>query len=177
MNAREALHRAADGDLSAFESLYEEHVAFVYAIALRILRDKMRAEDVTQSVFVRILRAPEAFHDGNFTGWISRVTRNCAVDELRRARRSPALLDYAVDRNGGAAADDIAVTLADADRACCVLAALPPQKREALELAFFGGLTHLEIAEKTGAPLGTVKTRIRTGLAEIRKALKAGTAP
>lgn len=175
MDLHEAMQRTQKGDLTAFESLYEEHVGMVYGIALRILHDKSLAEDITQSVFVKMLAAPEAFQGGNFTGWIGRVTRNCAVDHLRRNNRTAALMDYAIDRDSGEIPpDDTAIAQIDGARARVVLAALPHEQREVLELAFFGGLSHHEIAMKTRIPLGTVKARIRAGLVSIRKTLKVG---
>jgi RNA polymerase sigma-70 factor (ECF subfamily) len=139
----------------------------VFGIALRVLGDHDAAEDVTQRVFVKLWNSPQAFGGGNFSAWLARVARNRAIDELRsRASRSEVELSYDVP-----VAADLAEEIArrvDAKRAREALSALPAEQREPIELGFFGGLTHVEIAARTGTALGTTKTRIRTGLRTLR---------
>lgn len=156
----------ARGDLAAFERLYESHVNLVYGVALRILRTETAAEDVTQSVFLKVWTKPSSFRSGNFATWIARVARNRAIDEIRRGKRTAELSDFAAD----AALDEVVIARVEAERARAIIATLPVEQRRAIEMAFFGGMTHQEVAFETGAPLGTVKTRIRSGLTALRDA-------
>ena len=165
--------RARDAD--AFEALYDAHHRLVYGIALRILADPDAAEDVTQNVFLKFWNSPAAFAGGNFSAWLSRVARNRAIDELRwRAGRSEAALPPEI-RLESDPFDEVALAV-DGARARAALASLPPEQREPIELGFFEGLTHVEIAARSGAPLGTIKTRIRSGLRTLRTALATGVA-
>lgn len=168
MDGNALMQRVTQGDLVAFERLYEAHANLVYGVALRILKSDVAAEDVSQSVFLKIWTTPQAYRSGNLSAWIARIARNAAIDELRRGSRTGAeLSDFAVD----GALDDEAIATIDGERARSLVAELPDEQQHCLRLAFFDGLTHLEIAARTGMPLGTVKTRIRTGLARIRSAL------
>lgn len=154
----------------AFEQVFDAYHRLVYGVALRVLEDRAAAEDITQSVFLQLWRAPEAFHGGNLAGWLVRVTRNRALDQLR-ARRPQQPLDDLRSSQDGQAVDEAAFGKLDGERVRRALAALPDEQRRSIELGFFGGLTHTEIAAKTGAPLGTVKTRIRAGLQRLRTQL------
>ncbi|MGA8535418.1 MAG: sigma-70 family RNA polymerase sigma factor [Candidatus Tumulicola sp.] len=162
--------RVRDRDANAFESLYDAHHRLVYGIALRILGDAGAAEDVTQTVFLKVWNSPNLFRGGNFAAWIVRVTRNRALDVLRgRATRNETDLPEALPENE--AMEDAAFARIDAERVRKALAALPPEQREPIELGFFGGITHEEIARRSHTPLGTIKTRIRSGLRKLRGAL------
>ncbi len=167
------MERIAQGDLAAFESLYDEYARLVYGVAFRVLKNETAAEDITQSVFMKAFTAPHSFRAGNFAAWISRVARNRALDELRRGSKTADLSDFAFPANEETLEETV-MTQVDAERARALMAALPAEQRTALELAFFGGLTHNEIAASTGTPLGTVKTRIRSGLHSIRNAMNVG---
>lgn len=157
----------AGGDFAAFDTLYEAHVRLVYGIAYRILNDEVAAEDVAQSVFLKVWTAPQAFRSGNFAAWIGRVTRNRALDELRRGSRTTSdLADFASDGS----LDEGVIAHMDGERLRKLVMTLPAEQRRYIELAFFDGLTHRQIAAHTGTPLGTVKTKIRAGLAAIRSA-------
>lgn len=161
--------RARDAD--AFEVLYDEYHRLVYGVAFRMLSDSGLAEDVTQAVFLKIWSAPSVFHSGNFAAWIARVTRNRAFDILRsRASRPEGELSDAIPVDD--ALEDIALAHLNAERVRDAIAQLPPDQREPIELGFFGGITQEEIARRTGVPLGTVKTRMRTGLRKLRGALE-----
>jgi RNA polymerase sigma-70 factor (ECF subfamily) len=169
-DANELMGRVRGGDAAAFEALYDGYHRLVYGLALRVLSDPGLAEDVTQAVFLKIWSSPEAFCAGNFSSWIARVTRNRAVDVLRTrsAHAESELPDtLPLDENP----EDAILALADAAAVRNALARLPGDQREAIELGFFGGITHEGIARRTGLPLGTVKTRIRTGLRRLRDAL------
>jgi RNA polymerase sigma-70 factor (ECF subfamily) len=167
--------RVRERDVAAFETLYDTYYRLVYGIAARILSDNMAAEDVTQAVFLKVWSAPDAFRGGNFGAWLARVSRNRALDVLRsRAVRSEGeiVVDVPVDE----VVDDIVFSKLDGLRLREALAALPPDQREPIELGFFGGITHEEISRRTATPLGTIKTRIRTGLRKLRASLDAGVA-
>jgi RNA polymerase sigma-70 factor (ECF subfamily) len=154
-------------NVAAFESLYDSFHRLVYGIAYRMLNDPMAAEDLTQAVFLKIWSAPESYQTGNFGGWISRVTRNRALDVLRsRSLHSEGELSADVPWDGDL--DETVFARLDGQRVRAALASLPDDQRKPIELGFFGGATHEEIATRVGAPLGTVKTRIRTGLRKLR---------
>ena len=160
--------RARDAD--AFETLYDSHHRLVYGIALRILGDVAAAEDVTQAVFLKLWSSPGLFVKGNFGAWIARVTRNRALDVVRsRAVRSETEMPDAMPLDD--ALEDTAFANINADRVRAALAQLPEEQRKPIELGFFGGITHDEIARQSGIPLGTIKTRIRTGLRKLRSEL------
>jgi RNA polymerase sigma-70 factor (ECF subfamily) len=162
--------RVRDRDASAFETLYDAHHRLVYGIALRMLGEGSAAEDVTQTVFLKVWNSPELFRGGNFAGWIVRVTRNRALDVLRgRAARNESPLPELLPEIE--TIEDAAFAHIDADSVRKALADLPVEQREPIELGFFGGVTHEEIARRSGTPLGTVKTRIRSGLRKLRSAL------
>ena len=158
------------GDTRAFERLYDAYGKLVYGIALRVLSDAAAAEDVTQSVFLKLWTAPDAFRSGNFGGWIARVARNRALDARRRKVRGNA--EIAQDLSDDTVPEDLVFAAIDAQSVRSALARLPVDQREPIELGFFGGLTHDAIARQTGVPLGTVKTRIRSGLQRLRSMLE-----
>ena len=158
------------GDEAAMAQLYDRYSSVVYAVALRVLADTGAAEDVLQEVFMQLWRNPGLFDSsrGNLGPWLAVITRNRSIDALRRRRPESDIDDVVVS-----IAPDLA---GDAERAIAmqkvrnVLADMPSAQRTALEMAYFEGLTHTEIAEKSGEPLGTIKTRIRAGLMMLRKA-------
>jgi RNA polymerase sigma-70 factor (ECF subfamily) len=164
------MERVSVRDGAAFEALYDAYHRLVFGIGLRMLGDPALAEDVTQTVFLKLWTAPGAFRGGSFVAWVSRVTRNCSLDVLRsRAARPESEIpaDLALD---GALEDEIFVRL-DAQRLRDALATLPTEQRSLIEQGFFAGVTHAELARRTDTPLGTVKTRIRSGLHRLRRAL------
>lgn len=154
----------------AFESLYDAYHRLVYGIAFRVLGETTAAEDVTQAVFLKVWSSPERFAEGNFGGWIARVARNQALDVVRAKSRtetelSPAMPDSEL-------IEERVFSDIDAERVRRALTQLPSEQREPIEMGFFGGLTHAEIARRTEIPLGTIKTRIRTGLGRLRSVLE-----
>jgi RNA polymerase sigma-70 factor, ECF subfamily len=160
------------GDQSAIAELYDRYSSIVYAVALRVLGDTGAAEDVLQEVFLQLWRNPGAFDAarGSLGAWLAVITRNRAIDALRRRRPETDIEDVILS-----VAPDLA---GDADRSRAaekvrgVLGAMPAPQRSALEMAYFEGMSHSEIASKTGEPLGTIKTRIRSGLIALRKAFQ-----
>ena len=174
--------RLATGDEGALAELYDAHAAVVYALALRITRSPADAEDVTQDVFTQAWRQAARFdaQRGNLAAWLLMMARTRALDRLRQAKRRPAdgVDPSSFERipNPSPGVDVTAATEQEVGRARDVLARMPVEQREAMELAYFEGLTHSEIAARTSQPLGTVKTRIRTALQQLRMAMKGGTA-
>lgn len=158
-------------DAAAFESLYDRHHRLVYGIAMRILGQQAAAEDVTQAVFLKVWSSPQAFESGNFAAWIGRITRNRCLDQQRSKARHPSE-ELSHDTASDEAVEETAFAHLDTAAVKTALERIPEEQRKLIELAFFGGMTQQGIAEKTGVPLGTVKTRIRTGLLRLRGALE-----
>ena len=170
----------ARGEVDALERLYDRYGALVFSVSVRVLHDHHLAEDVVQEVFHRLWRQPTSFDSGRgrFISWMMSVTRNRALDELRRRNRRFRSEErdedsdrefVSVDRFDDPEVGAVLGEMRTAVRAA--LARLPAAQREVIELAYFGGLTQQEIAERTGDPLGTVKTRIRIGMRRLRVAL------
>jgi RNA polymerase sigma-70 factor (ECF subfamily) len=161
------------GDEQAMASLFDRYSRVVYSVALRVLRDPASAEDVLQEVFMQIWRNPDGFvaTRGSLGGWLAVVARNRSIDALRRKRPTEQVDDMALASNCNLA--DEAERNSLMVKARSVIRLLPIEQRKTLEMAFFDGLTHSEIAEMTGDPLGTVKTRIRSALTSLRKAFTA----
>ena len=161
------------GDEYAMATLFDRYSKVVYSVALRVLRDPSSAEDVLQEIFMQIWRNPDSFiaTRGSLGGWLAVVSRNRSIDALRRKRPSEQIDDMALAAPYNLA--DEAERNSMMEKARSVIHLLPIEQRKTLEMAFFDGLTHSEIAEMTGDPLGTVKTRIRSALSTLRKAFKA----
>jgi RNA polymerase sigma-70 factor, ECF subfamily len=161
------------GDEYAMASLFDRYSKVVYSVALRVLRDPSSAEDVLQEIFMQIWRNPEGFvaTRGSLGAWLAVVSRNRSIDALRRKRPTEQVDDMALASNYNLADEAERNSLMEKARVAIHL--LPVEQRKTLEMAFFDGLTHSEIAEMTGDPLGTVKTRIRSALGSLRKAFTA----
>lgn len=161
------------GDQAAMAALYDRYSSIVYSVALRVLQDTGAAEDVLQDIFMQLWRNPGAFDAsrGNMGAWLAVIARHRAIDGLRRRRPEDDIEHIVVSVEPDLAGE------ADRSRAMNkvhgALQSMPVQQRSALEMAYFEGLTHVEIAEKTGEPLGTIKTRIRAGLLSLRRVLAA----
>ncbi len=169
-DASRLMERVRARDADAFESLYDRYHALVYGLALRVLSDPSAAEDVTQNVFLKIWTAPDAFRSGNLEGWLARVARNRAIDVLRSKKlRSESELSESIPADS--TLEQTAMERLDGERARAAMGRLPDEQRSLLELGFFGDMTHDAIARQTGLPLGTVKTRIRSGLRRLRELL------
>jgi RNA polymerase sigma-70 factor, ECF subfamily len=160
------------GDQGAMAELYDRYSSIVYAVALRVLGDTGAAEDVLQEVFLQLWRNPSAFDSarGSLAAWLAVITRNRAIDALRKRKPETDIEHVIVS-----VAPDL---VSDADRTRVaakirgVISTMPSPQKNALEMAYFEGLSHSEIANKTGEPLGTIKTRIRAGLLALRKAFQ-----
>ena len=158
------------GDQSAMADLYDRYSGVVYGVALRVLGNTTAAEDVVQEIFLQLWRNPRAFdaERGRLAPWLAVIARNRAIDHLRKRPREDDIDELPIS-TGVDLESDSAQKLA-IEKVRAALAQLPPDQCKALEMAYFQGMTHTEIAGKTGEPLGTVKTRIRTGLLALRKA-------
>ncbi len=176
----ELMQRLLHKDKRAFEAIFDRYGDLVYSTSLRVLRDAHLAQDVSQEIFVRLWRKPESYvaERGRFLTWLISVTRNRAVDEIRsrgrRQRYETASPEEQERELPAGEANDPALNAQLAEQAHVVraaLAELPPEQREVIELAYFGGLTQQEIADRLSQPLGTVKTRIRLGMQKLRAAL------
>jgi RNA polymerase sigma-70 factor (ECF subfamily) len=161
------------GDEGAMASLFDRYSKVVYSVALRVLRDPASAEDVLQEIFMQVWRSPESFvaTRGSLGGWLAVVSRNRSIDALRRKRPTESVDEIALASPYDLA--DEAERHSMMEKARTVMVTLPAEQRKTLEMAFFDGLTHSEIAEMTGDPLGTVKTRIRSALLSLRKAFQS----
>jgi RNA polymerase sigma-70 factor, ECF subfamily len=164
--------RLRERDVSAFEVLYDRHHRLVFGIAHRILGDPAGAEELVQSVFLKLWSAPDAYRAGNFGAWISRAARNQALDVLR-SRSVRAVSEIPADLPLEGAVDDAVLARIEGDRVRDALKSLPDEQRISIELGFFSGVTLEQIAAKLGVPLGTIETRIRSGLRRMRSDLEA----
>jgi RNA polymerase sigma-70 factor (ECF subfamily) len=165
--------RIRSGDAKAMAQLYDRYSGIVYSIAMRVLADAAAAEDVLQEVFLHLWRMPGAFDDtrGSLPAWLVVLARSRAIDAHRKRRPQVDIDDVVVAVDADLA--DSADREKFAGRIRSVLAQMPETQRRALEMAYFAGMTHSEIALKTGEPLGTIKTRIRSGVLCLREALGA----
>ena len=176
---RAIVERMAAGDGDALRELYDIHSRAVYSLALRILRVQSDAEDVVQEVFVQAWRQAARYDAtrGTVAGWLLMQARSRSIDRLRarQARPERSEDERATDPPDSSAGPDIQIVRGEqARRVRQALEDLPRLQRTALELAYYEGLTHVEIAEQLEQPLGTIKTRIRQGLLKLRQALGAG---
>ncbi|MFN7941160.1 MAG: sigma-70 family RNA polymerase sigma factor [Thermoanaerobaculia bacterium] len=172
------LAAAADGDEGAFEELYRSTSARAFGLAVRMVRDRAVAEEVVLDAYAQLWRKARQYDAGRgpVIAWILLLVRSRAIDRLRfEALPTRAMLpvDEVAGERADAALDPEASTLETerAQRVRAALATLPREQRVAIEAAFFGGLSHSEVAAALDAPLGTVKTRIRTGLLTLRRLL------
>lgn len=168
--------QVAAGDSLALGTLYDRYAASVYALGLRILNDRQQAEELVQETFLRVWRQAASYRGerGAPATWILGIARNLTIDELRRrgARPQPSDGDPEAQLALIASGEDDPAEQADArlrhEMVARALSQLPPEQREALELAYFNGLSQSEIAARLGAPLGTIKTRMRLGLRRLK---------
>ncbi len=178
---REMIERIGRGDQSAFSALYDRLSRPLYSLALRMLGDAGDAQDALQDVFLQIWSRAATYNPEQSTvfSWTVLLTRSRVIDRLRARKRRLRVVDSATGDEDADVADastmesaaDTADKNDEAARVRSVLNNLPSEQREAIELAFFGHLTHHEIAARLGEPLGTIKARIRRGLLKLRERL------
>jgi len=178
---REMIERIGRGDQSAFSALYDRLSRPLYSLALRMLGDAGDAQDALQDVFLQIWSRAATYNPEQSTvfSWTVLLTRSRVIDRLRSRKRRLRVVASATGDEDADVADastmesaaDTADKNDEAARVRSVLNNLPSEQREAIELAFFGHLTHHEIAARLGEPLGTIKARIRRGLLKLRERL------
>jgi RNA polymerase sigma-70 factor (ECF subfamily) len=176
---RAALARISGGELAALEELYDRYKTMAYSIAYRITNDATLAEDVVQDAFLGAWRNAARYLEGrgSVKTWLLSIVHHRAIDAIRRRRPTSELPEIDAGLPDALTLPDIwgeVSTNLDAESVRQALVALSDVQREALELAYFGGLTQQEIAERTGTPLGTVKSRMRLGLLAMRRSLEVG---
>src|ERR1700683_3456442 len=161
------------GNQGAMAALYDRYSSIVYSVALRVLQDTGAAEDVLQDIFMQLWRNAGAFDAsrGNMGAWLAVIARHRAIDALRRRRPENDIADVLVSVEHDLASEADRSRIMEKVRGA--LQAMPAPQRSALEMAYFEGLTHSEIAGKTGEPPGKIKTRIRAGLMTLRKAFQS----
>jgi len=165
------MRRMAQGDESALAVLYDRYSGLVFSVAKRILGNSSTAEEILQDVFYHSWRTASLFdpNRGSMAGWLLVAARNRAIDRLRRSKGTATepipgeVVALSVDLETKATQGLMITKVKQA------IQELPSHQRLALELAYFDGMTHNEIAERTGEPLGTVKTRLRSALGSLKK--------
>lgn len=178
----ELIGRAAQGDARALEVLYDRYSGVVFSFSLRIVGDRQLAEEILQEAFFRAWQQGSNFSagKGSFITWMLSITHNLSIDEIRKRKRRPQKADSeepelvlaAVPDTGAGSDIEEEVWLGTLrDTIGGALAQLPAAQREAIEMAYFRGMTQREIAEALGEPLGTIKTRMRLGMQKLKDAL------
>jgi RNA polymerase sigma-70 factor (ECF subfamily) len=175
------LQQVAQQDQQALMTLYQQYGSLVYSLCLRVLRQPPLAEEVTQDVFLKLWRQPQRWNPalGSFSSWLLAIARNAAIDRLRREGRQAPPAWEAGEAGEASEHSESAAALAGAFAAeqanwangqalGRLLLRLPPEQRQLIELAFYEGYTHSELAELLQIPLGTVKTRLRMGMQKLR---------
>ncbi len=173
------------GDTKAFGHLYDRHVSLALGLAYRILRDRGGAEDAVQEAFVAVWRDAARYDPkrGNVRSWMLSVVRHRSIDASRKRQTARARTARSDDDGAIERLDDgrsISAEVEQRDEARSLRAAiddLPPDQRKAIDLAYFGGLTHTEIATHLGLPLGTVKGRMRLALEKLRPSCEPPVVP
>ncbi|HEX4191391.1 MAG TPA: ECF RNA polymerase sigma factor SigK [Marmoricola sp.] len=173
------LRASARGDEQAFAALYDATSARVHGLVLRVIRDPSQSEEVTQEVFLQVWRTAARYDEskGSALSWLMTLAHRRAVDRVRAAE-AVSRQDTSYHQNSQTVPHDVTAEAAEASmegrRVRSALAELTPVQREALELAYFGGYTHTEVATMLDLPVGTAKTRIRDGLIRLRDAMGVG---
>ena len=174
------LELISDRNRDALAALYDRYGRRVFALAARILNDHVSSEEVTQDVFLSVWRRGSSYSatKGKFTTWLFSIAHNRTIDELRKRRRDRNRQNDDIEDHLQIESTEIsplenAVAQSEYAKVRVAMADLPIEQRQVVELSYFKGLTQAEIAEKTGQPLGTVKTRMRLALKKLRNALNS----
>jgi RNA polymerase sigma-70 factor (ECF subfamily) len=178
---RRLVARIVAGDETALGVVYDGWSSYVYTLALRVCRDRVLAEDVTQEVFVHLWQRADAFDPAraSLRTWLGMLTHRRAVDRVRReeARRLREARDHQRGQTTAAGVEEVAVQTLTSERVRQAMAALPPDQRSCIVLAYFEGKTFREVATTLGIPEGTAKSRIRLGLAKLADLLDGMVSP
>ncbi len=171
----ELLHAVARGDEGALARLYDAYRVILFGLLVRILNSREEAEDILQDVFIQVWRRAKDFDEkrGRPFTWLVTLTRSRAIDRLRLLSARQRLVTGAAQKQTEVVSDALTDTIRGSQKEIVrrALAELPEEQRHTLVLAYFEGLTQSEIAAKLGAPLGTVKTRMRSGMIKLRALL------
>lgn len=169
--------RLMSGDEAALGEVYDQFSSFVFGLAQRVIGEPRAAEDVSQEVFLHLWEHPDAFDParGSLRTWLGTLTHRRAVDHIRReeARRRRAQREASRRPTSVPDVGELATALVVAEQVRAALDVLPPEQRECIELAYFGGRTYREVAQVLGIPEGTAKSRLRLGLRRVAEALEA----
>jgi RNA polymerase sigma factor (sigma-70 family) len=176
---RQLVRRIGGGDEEAFRSLFAAYGSHAMALAARVVRQRHLAEEIVQEAFLSLWLTPEIYDEsrGSVKAWLMTMVHHRAVDAVRREeaqrRRSDDLVAGFREASSDPSEDVVEAVAAPAERAAVreALASLPPEQRAVLELMYFDGLSQTQVAEKTGAPLGTVKSRALLGMRRMRSEL------
>jgi RNA polymerase sigma-70 factor, ECF subfamily len=178
LSDEQLLARVVRGDAAAHEALYDRYGSTVFGLALKITGDRPASEEVVQDAFWRMWRKADSFEAGRgaFTSWFFTIVHNLSIDILRRRRAqvgvpsdSEGVLDELPDPDSDVA--EAASLTVRHQQVRAAVAALPPEQRNVIELAYFSGLTRQEIAERIGEPIGTIHSRARLAMQKLREAL------
>ncbi len=185
LNDQQLMMRLAERDADALTAIYDRYARPIYSLAIKIMGKPERAEEVVQEVFIKLWRKPYSYdaQRGAFINWVLGVTHNQAIDELQRERNHERTISHSLPSDGD---EEQSIDVADpgpdpAEQAWysvrldimrVALTQLPAPQREVIELAYFSGLTQVEIAARLAEPLGTIKTRTRLGLQKLKVILE-----
>jgi RNA polymerase sigma-70 factor, ECF subfamily len=177
------VERMIAGDESALSTLYDRYSSMLFSMLVRILKDTSAAEEILQDLFLQLWRNPSRFDPsrGSLPAWLLVIGRNRAISRLRSRERREVSEDSegfsmeSIPSPGNI--EEEAQRSQLAQRLKSAMATLPPEQREAVELAYFEGMSQTEIATRTGSPLGTVKSRVRTAMQSLKQIFGDGTAP
>lgn len=170
------IRQVANQDRDAFSQLYDRFSTLVFTLAMRMLKARSDAEDLLQEVFVQVWRQAQSYsaERGSPEAWIVNIARSRAIDKIRSIRRRERSLVLTDDPSRAESSDNVESSAAESETRLAMnsaLANLPEAQRKVLELAYFAGLTQTEIATRLAEPLGTVKTRMRSGIQRLREML------
>ena len=174
------LARVARGDERALAALYDRLAPLAHGLAIRILRRPLLAEDAVQDAFLRAWRSAGSYDPrrGSAKAWVLRIVRNAAIDQLRseraKLRAESGSAGEVPEPAEGGRADEAVASAQRGARIRGALAGLPEEQRRMIEIAYFEGLSHSEIAAREGIPLGTVKSRIHEGIGRLRRLVEEG---
>jgi RNA polymerase sigma-70 factor (ECF subfamily) len=171
------LRALQQGDQDAVATLYDRYAGAAYGLAMRVTANAATAEDVVQEAFVSLWKQAPRFHPerGQVRSWLLTIVHHKAVDAVRRRagrpeRALPEGAEEFIEASGRP--DELAEMALDAEAVREAVRQVPDDQRRVIEMAYFAGMTHVEIAEQTGVPLGTVKSRLRIGLEKMREYLR-----